>query len=128
MTALSVWDSGCRKVTLQKKLCVFISIFVGCSIPVEKHFLIHEAGTVPHVVSVCLSVPKTVTTFQNLSIQNRFQMRIVIATSGTVGLAEWIIDGTHVLFNLHRFNCATKVILKTFTFSHLLTSLWLTRT
>ena len=28
--------------------------------------------------------------------QNNFQVRIAIATGGTVGLVEWIIDGTHV--------------------------------
>ena len=33
-------------------------------------------------------------TFQNLAKQNNFQVRIVIATSGIVGLAVWIIDGT----------------------------------
>ena len=39
----------------------------------------------------CLSVP----TFQNLVKHNNYQMRIVIATGLTVGLAEWIIDGIH---------------------------------
>ena len=34
--------------------------------------------------------------FQNLAKQNNFQ---VIGTGGTVGLAEWIIDGTHVFSN-----------------------------
>ena len=42
----------------------------------------------------CLSVP----TFQNLTKQNNCQSRIVFATGETVGLAEWIIDGTHVLY------------------------------
>ena len=36
-------------------------------------------------------------TFQNLPKQNNFQVRIVIATGDTVGLAEWIIDGTNIL-------------------------------
>ena len=35
---------------------------------------------------------------QNLAKQNNSQVRIVISTGGTVGLAEWIIDGTYVLF------------------------------
>ena len=34
--------------------------------------------------------------------QNNFEARIVIATGGTVSLAEWIIDGTHVLFYVWR--------------------------
>ena len=38
-----------------------------------------------------------VPTFQNLAKQNKVQTKIVIATGGTVGLAEWIIDDTHVL-------------------------------
>ena len=38
-------------------------------------------------------VRPSVPTFQNIAKQSR----IVIATGGTVGLAEWIIDGTHVL-------------------------------
>ena len=29
--------------------------------------------------------------------QNKFKVRIAITTGGTVGLAEWIIDGSHVL-------------------------------
>ena len=38
---------------------------------------------------------------QNLAKQTNFQVRMVIATGGTVGLAKWIIDGTHVLlFNV----------------------------
>ena len=48
---------------------------------------------------VCTSVP----TFQNLAKQNKVQARIVIATGGTVGLAEWIIDDTHVLYE-HKLN------------------------
>ena len=35
--------------------------------------------------------------FQNLSKQTNFQVRIVIATGGTVGLAEGIIDAPQVL-------------------------------
>ena len=39
----------------------------------------------------------SVFTFQNLVKQNNFQVRIMIATGGTVFLAEWIIDDTHFL-------------------------------
>ena len=48
-----------------------------------------------YLVSVRPSVPH----FSNLAI--------VIATGGTVGIAEWIIDGTHVLFCLNclSFEC-----------------------
>ena len=41
---------------------------------------------------VCTSVP----TFHNLSKQNKFQARVVIAPGGTVGLAEWIIGDKRV--------------------------------
>ena len=53
------------------------------------------AGSDPcsHVVSVRPSVPN----FKYPAKQNNFQVRIVIATGGTVGLVEWIIDSTHVL-------------------------------
>ena len=49
----------------------------------------------------CLYVRPSVRTFQNLAKQNKFQARTVIATGGTVGLAEWIIDDTHFLFFLY---------------------------
>ena len=44
--------------------------------------------------SVC---PSSVRTFQNFAKQNKFQL---IASGGTVSLAEWIIDCTHILFYL----------------------------
>ena len=44
-----------------------------------------------------LGVRPSVPTFKNLAKQNKFQVRILIAIGGTVGLADWIIDGTHVL-------------------------------
>ena len=34
--------------------------------------------------------------FQNHAKQNNFQVRIVIVTGGTVGQAEWLIEGTHI--------------------------------
>ena len=45
---------------------------------------------------VCRSVP----TFQNLAKQNKFEVRIVIATVVTVGLAEWIIGSTSLVYFL----------------------------
>ena len=41
----------------------------------------------------------SVLTFQ-ISQKNNFEVSIVIATGGTVGLAEWIIDGTHLTYNI----------------------------
>ena len=60
--------------------------------------LIHEADpqSRPAVItiftqvvrpSVCLSFP----TFEHLTNQNTYQVKIVIASGGTVDLAEWII-------------------------------------
>ena len=45
-----------------------------------------------------LSVRPSIPTFQNLAKQNKVQ---AIATGGTVGLAEWIIDDSHILFKFH---------------------------
>ena len=39
-------------------------------------------------------------TFQYLTKQNNFQVRLVITTGWTVGLPEWIIDGTHVILKM----------------------------
>ena len=44
-----------------------------------------------------MSAPPSIPTFENLTKENKFQVRIVITTSRTMGLAEWTIDGTHVL-------------------------------
>ena len=57
-----------------------------------KAFLIHSADPQSWPVEIIVFP-----LFINLAKQNNFQVRIVIATGGTVGLAEWIIDGTHVL-------------------------------
>ena len=66
-----------------------------------KIFLIDEADhSDNHLRKWCLSVNPFVIFFQNLAKQNNIQVRIGIATGGTVGLAEWIIDGTHVLYFL----------------------------
>ena len=46
-----------------------------------------------HVVSLRSSTPH----FLKSREKNTFQVRIVIATVGNVGLAEWIIYDTHVL-------------------------------
>ena len=59
--------------------------------------LIHEACSDHyfHMTVVFVRLP-AVPTFQNLAKQNKFQVRIMIATGGTVSLAEWIIHDTHV--------------------------------
>ena len=74
-------------------------------LPQRLNHLIHEADpkSLPVVVTiftrgVCSFVP----TFQILANQNNVQ---VSATGGTVGLAEWIIDGTHFLFGLKSKGC-----------------------
>ena len=35
--------------------------------------------------------------FQNLTKQNKFQVKIMIAPARTLSLAEWITDDKHVL-------------------------------
>ena len=70
--------------------------------------LIHEAGpqSRPIVItifargvctSVRLSSVRPSPLFKIAQNKNKFQVRIVIATGGTVGLAVWIIDDTSVL-------------------------------
>ena len=60
-----------------------------------QEYLIHEAD--PQSRQVVITISSCY--FQESAKQNHFQVRIVIATGGTVGLAEWIIVDTHVLFN-----------------------------
>ena len=56
--------------------------------------LIHEAD--PQLRSVMITIfthgVRLSVTFQNLAKQNNFQVRIVVATSGSVDLAVWITD------------------------------------
>ena len=54
------------------------------------------AGSDHYFCPCCLSVHPC----PLFKISQNFQVRIVIASGGTVGLSEWIIDGTHVLFFL----------------------------
>ena len=60
--------------------------------------LIHKADpqSRPVVITILTRGVCTVPTFQNLSKQNNFQLKIVLATGGNVGLVEWIIDSIHV--------------------------------
>ena len=48
---------------------------------------------------VRLSTLRTSVSLFKISQKNKVQARKVIATGGTVGLTEWIIDDTHVLFS-----------------------------
>ena len=69
----------------------------------SSHMLIHEAYLQSRpVVNTIFTrgVRPSVPTFQNnLAMQNNFQLRIVMATGGTVGLAEGIIDDTCVFLS-----------------------------
>ena len=96
------------------KLAVFIICQNECLVPQmyfavyvskEREVLIHKADpqSWPEVITifarvVCTSVlPYILPTYRNRTEQNTFQVKIVIATGGTVGLAWWIIDCTLVL-------------------------------
>ena len=50
------------------------------------------AGSDHYFHTCSLFVRQSVPTFQNLTKQNNMQVKKVIATGRTVGLAEWIID------------------------------------
>ena len=63
----------------------------------NEYVLIHEADpkSRPVMITIFAHVFCTsVRALQNLAKQNNSQVRIVIATGGTEGLAEWIIDDT----------------------------------
>ena len=49
-----------------------------------------------HYFQTCCPYP-SVPTFQNLAKDNNFQVKIVITTGKTVGLAEWIVDDTCII-------------------------------
>ena len=53
-----------------------------------------------HLLRTCCLSVRPSTFKKNLAKQNNFQVRIVIATGVTMGLPEWIIDGTHVWLNV----------------------------
>ena len=58
----------------------------------QASILIHSAN--PQSRPVAIIVSGHVSTFQNIAKQNKLQMKIIIATGGTVGPAEGIIDDT----------------------------------
>ena len=69
-----------------------------CYWKISDDLLIHSADpqTRPVVIIVFIhgSVRPSVLTFQNIAKQNKCRVKIMIATSGTLGLAEGIIDDT----------------------------------
>ena len=79
------------------------------------NLLIHEADpkSQPVVITiltrgVCPSVRLSLT-FHNIENLTKFHVRIVIATGGTVSLAEKIIDNTNVLCSLNFIHFIFKV-------------------
>ena len=71
----------------------------------EKVVIIDPLGRLTgHSVEITCNICPSVPTFQNLAKQNHFQMKVMITTGINVGLAEGIIDDTHVLFTI-MFNC-----------------------
>ena len=71
-------------------------VVYGCKTCLQEILLIHSAGSDNyfHMRGVCTSVhPHFIKSVET----NKFQLRIVIATGVHVGLAEWIIEDTHVL-------------------------------
>ena len=77
-------------------------------------FLIHLADpqSRPVVIIVfTLVVRPSVPTFQHLTKQHNFQMKIVIATDRTVGLVERIIDDTYLVINIFN-NFSYKLVCK----------------
>ena len=75
-----------------------IKIWLNC-----RYILIHEANS-DHEAVITIFVrelsirPSSALTFQNLAKKIFFQVKTVIATGGTVGLAEWFIDGTRLVY------------------------------
>ena len=66
------------------------------------------AGSDLYFRTCCLSVrPSPLFKISQKSKTKTLSSEIVIATGGTVGLAEWIIDGTHILFLF--YSCKKKL-------------------
>ena len=74
------------------------------------YLLIHSADpSVTPVVIIAFThiVRPSVANFQNIAKQNKCRVKIMNATGGTMGLAEWIIDDTSLVnflsISLHRW-------------------------
>ena len=97
--------------TLLFLLSLFLLVLTSCCVCSSSDlssnsshlFLIHSAD--PHsrpvvsLFSYVSSVRSSVPTLQNNSKQNNFQVKTIVITTGvSVGLAEWIIDDTCLVF------------------------------
>ena len=72
--------------------------------------LIHSANPQDNDKDNCFRICRSfvrpsVSTFQNLANQNK--VKTMFATGETVGLAEWIIDGTCPVLLLPTYMCST---------------------
>ena len=109
--------------------------FAPLSFRINEYLLIHSA--VPHSRPVVLII------FSHVSVRPHFSkhrktiqssLKIIITTDGTVGLAEWIIDGIYLyqftFMNLLPFARSISEIFKLLNFMQVLRSLscryWLT--
>ena len=64
--------------------------------------LIHSVDQQPRPVAIIVFtyvVRPSIPTFQNLAIQNKFQAKKLFTTGETVGLAEWIMYDTCLVFH-----------------------------
>ena len=65
-------------------------------------FLIHSADPQSRSVVIIVfvgAVRPSVPTFQNLAEQNKIQLKTMLTTGDTVGVAEWIIDDTWLVLS-----------------------------
>ena len=72
------------------------------------YLMIHSADLQSRLVVIIVfthvvrtSVRTCVSTFQNVTKQNKFQVKTILATGESVGLAKWIIDNTCHIFILY---------------------------
>ena len=60
----------------------------------------HGRPTITAVVIIIFHMSSVRPNFQNLAKQNEFQVKTMFTTNETVGLAEWIINDTCLVFSL----------------------------
>ena len=87
-----------RKTVFSIYLCISQSVYID---PRGRPTV--TAGSDHYFRTCCLSVRPS-PLFKNHAKQNNFEARIVIATGGTVSLAEWIIDGTNMSISASVFD------------------------
>ena len=88
---------------------IFFMVYINCYFNNWSTLPTHRPGRpVVIIIFAHISVRTDVPTFQNITKQNKRWVKIIITTSGTVGLAERIIDDTCLVFpaiffkSLHR--------------------------